>query len=323
MDQPFKDLRLNVKQASEVFSISRASLYNLEKEHKITFSKEEVGTTTRRFFTWDDLNQVVRHYSEKIIKPKKKRKVFSNLKGGVGKSTVACQVAMRASAKGLKTLVIDLDPQGHTSLAFRVFDPGGPTILDCLIKESNSKDRAPIEDRTVEVTPFLSVVPSNISLSTGEIKLVADNKRAERLKMLLDSIEHRWDLIIIDTGPSAGLLNINAFLASDEIVIVTETDFYSVAGLVTFFSIIEELEDDFGFRPAIRIVPNRFDIRENSSQEALGALRANYSEYLTSTVVRKNVDIKEAHKLGTPIWTYKSKSTGSEDLKSLTDEIIL
>ena len=322
MDTTFRDIRFNVKQASEIFNISRGSLYHLEKEKKISPSRVEVGATTKRFFTWDDLSQVARHYSDKIKKPSKKIKVFSNLKGGVGKSTIACQFAMRASSQGLKTLLIDLDPQGHSSLAFRVYDEKGPTILDCLLKNAKQEERVNIKERIVQLTPFLGIVPSNITLSTGEIKLVADNKRAERLKMILESIESELDLIILDTGPSAGLLNINAFLASDQIVIVTETDFYSVAGLVTFFTIISDLNDDFGFDPAITIVPNRFDIRENSSQEALGALRANYSDCLTNTVIRKNADLKEAHKLGLPVWTYKNKSTGSEDIRSFTDEIL-
>ena len=97
----------------------------------------------------------------------------------------------------------------------------------------------------------------------------------------------------------------------------------SVSGLRQLFSILKDLQEDFDeFSPAIRIIPNLFDVREAMCQEALGVLRQNYSRFLTNTVVRKNVDLKEAQKSGQAVWLYNKRSSAAEDIISLTVELV-
>jgi chromosome partitioning protein len=129
-------------------------------------------------------------------------------------------------------------------------------------------------------------------------------------------------MIILDTNPSASMVNINAILAADELCIVSATDYLAVNGLKNLFSILQELEEDFEHTPNVRIIPNLYDIRDGIAQESLGFLRKEYKEYTTKVVVRKNTDIREAQKLGQVIWQFNKKSAGSEDIMELTKELI-
>lgn len=322
----FKTYEFNIKQISDLLGISRSILYQLEKSQAIKGTEIRAGASTKRVFNWADLEKVIEKNKEriKVSRPDDFQvKVFANLKGGVGKSSLSSQVAMHASMFGLKTLLIDLDPQAHASLALGLTDiDQRHTLLDCLTGKAD--ERKSIEEVIVPVTPFLSLIPSNLSLSSIELNLVHDYKRAERLKNILNPIRKKWDLIIIDTNPSASLLNINALLAADEICVVCATDFLSVTGLKQLFSILNDLQEDFkDFGPNIKIIPNLFDVREAIAQESLGLLRQSYRNLITNTVVRKNVDLKEAQKISHAVWLYNKKSTAAEDIISLTKELLL
>ncbi|MBF0441390.1 MAG: ParA family protein [Oligoflexales bacterium] len=322
----FQKYLFNIKQISDLLGISRSIVYQAEKSLQLKGEEVQVGSTVKKLYTWNDIHAITKNFSDKVKTSKPndlKIKVFCNLKGGVGKSSLGSQVAMRASANGLRTLIIDLDPQAHATLAlgYDEISDNCPTILNCLI--GRGEEKRDIEDVAIPVTPFLSLVPSNLSLSSIEMKLQNDHRRAEKLRALLDPIRKKWDLIIIDTNPSASLLNVNAILAADELCVVCATDFLSVTGLKQLFEIINDLAEDFeDFGPNIRIIPNLFDVREAIAQESLGVLRQSYGSYLTNTVVRKNVDLKEAQKIAQAVWLYNRKSPAAEDIIALTNELI-
>lgn len=172
---------------------------------------------------------------------------------------------------------------------------------------------------------MLSLVPSSLSVSAAESRLQFEKgSREERLKQILDPLRNQFDLILIDTNPSASLLNINALLAADELCLVTETDYLSVSGLKQMFTILKDLQDEFdGFAPNVRVIPNLFDVREAACQASLGALRQNYGAYLTNTVVRKNADMREAQNHAQAIWMWKKRSPAAEDIDALTKELLL
>ena len=96
-----------------------------------------------------------------------------------------------------------------------------------------------------------------------------------------------------------------------------------MAGLNQMFSVLDDLAEDFSIDPTIRVIPNLFNLREKISQESLGYLRKDFSEYLTDVVIRHNTDLKQSQKLGVPIWSYKPKSNGAEDIKALSKELNL
>jgi chromosome partitioning protein len=318
----FRDSEFHIAQLSEMTGVSRPVLYSLEKTKLIIGRQVRTGASFKKLYNWEDVERLAqRSADKKKLTVENKIKVFANLKGGVGKSSISSQVAMRASGMGLKTLLIDLDPQAHASLAlgFDNLDETVPTILNCLF----GNDKLPLTQVIQKVTPLLSVVPASLALSSIEVKLQQDYKGAEKLRKLLTHEKKSWDLIIVDTNPSASLLNVNALIAADEICVVSATDFLSVSGLRQLFSILDDLAEDFDdFQPIIRIIPNLFDVREAICQEALGVLRQKYGEFLTTTVVRKNVDMKEAQKSSQAVWLYNKRSTAAEDIANLTNELI-
>ena len=147
-------------------------------------------------------------------------------------------------------------------------------------------------------------------------------KREERIGPLLRSIRDDWDIIVVDTAPYASLVTINAILAADELCTVASTEYLAVAGLKKLFRIMRDLQEQFDHSPSVRIIPNLFDVREGHAQEALGVLRQNSGEFLTSTVVRRNVDLQDASKRSHAVWLYNRSATGAEDIGTLTTELI-
>lgn len=314
----FGEAKFTIAELSELFEISRSTLYQFDKDEIIVGQLVPSGTTQKKLYGWVDVEKLARKLREKIKSPKENKvKVFANLKGGVGKSSLASQFAMRASSGGLKTLLVDLDPQAHATLAVGYeIDDDTPTIMEAMI------NKVPLSAIIKHVTPLLGLIPASLGLSALEMRLFQMSKREQRLSELFREIRSEWDLIVVDTNPSASIVNVNAILAADELCIVTATDFLSVTGLKKLFSILKELEEDFDTVPNVRIIPNLFDVRDGIAQESLGLLRQHYGRFLTNTVVRKNTDIKEAQKAAQSICQYSRKSTGAEDVSSLTNELL-
>jgi chromosome partitioning protein len=214
--------------------------------------------------------------------------------------------------------LIDADPQWNTSLVFGInSEAENPKTLYDLFKGDK------FSEVLINISPTLDLIPSSLRLSRAEMLLRQKNNGQMRLSMLLSSVKHLYDLIVIDTNPSLLFLNINAFLAADELCIVSETELFSVSGMTSMFEVIDELAADYpDFRPGIRIIPNVFDIRESSCQMAIGALRQHYSEFITNTVIRKSADFKEAQNAALAIFLYKKKSHATQDMEALAKELL-
>jgi len=320
-NENFRNMTFSVSQLAELFQVSRTAVYEIEKEGILNSVIVPHGKVEKRVYTWVEHQILASRLSHRISKPiVLKTKMFGNLKGGQGKSTNAAQFSMRAAAQGIKTILIDLDPQAHATqfLGYKTKDVEDlPTIRDSII------DDIPIEKITLEVCPMLHLVPSNLNLSTLDMELVPLNHREHKIPKLVRPLRNQYDLIVFDTSPSASITNISAMLASDELCVVCVTDHTAVTGINKIFKILQSLEDDeFSNIPQIRIIPNYYDIREKMAQECLGFLRSTYGDITTTTVVRKNQDIKEAQKIGQAIWQYNRRSTGAEDFVALTAELI-
>ncbi len=319
----FCNSKFTVLQLSDLLSVSRPTIYELIKENVITpieVSKRGIQEVT--FFGWDSVVTLSSHFSNKIKKPiKKKIKIFANLKGGVGKSTIAAQFAMRASSQGLKTLVIDLDPQAHATKILHFDDHeimSLRTIRDVITGDGTSQ----IQDVIFQVSPLLHLIPSNLSLSVLEMELFPKPNREQKIIRPIRSLRDHYDLIVIDTNPSPSTVNISAILAADELCIVTETDQLSTQGLSSIFQVLEQIDSDFESCPTARIIANKFDVRESMAQKAIGFLRDNFGDILVKTVIGKNIDIKESQSYHCSVWQYKRSSPGSEDIISLTNDLI-
>jgi chromosome partitioning protein len=312
--QSFHTHKLNTSELAQLFNCSRITIYNWEKEGLIRGKKHPEKDS--KYYTIEDI-VAARSKRPFPVATKPKIQTFCNIKGGIGKSTLAAQYLMRASMLGLKCLAVDLDPQAHLTFQLGVNpDEKTKTIHTVLI------EKEPIQNAIQKITCNLDILPATLDLALTETGLFQEKKREERLSMALTQIRDQYDIIVADTNPSISVLNLSMQIASNEIIIICATDFLSYHGLKLMLDQLDDMKQDFANNPKIRIVPNLFDVRDGICQESLGAIRKHYSQYITNTVVRKNTDLREASKKRDSIWFVKKKSSGREDIESLTNELL-
>jgi chromosome partitioning protein len=170
--------------------------------------------------------------------------------------------------------------------------------------------------------PSLDVIPSNLNLSPVELSLFSMNSREFRLRRLLSTVEKNYELIVMDASPSIGLLNLNAILASNDLIIPVLADFLSYHGLKILFETLSTIEEDFSFVfENIFIFLNRYNESHRICRRSKKALETHYPKYLLQTVIRQDTTIAEATSQGTPIFLYAQSSKGAADIQSLIDEV--
>jgi chromosome partitioning protein len=244
--------------------------------------------------------------------------LFLNFNGGTGKTSLSSSYAYRLAERGHRVLMVDLDSQGHATKCLG--KEGGSfsrTLHDVLIR------KIPLAEVTVATgMPGLSLVPSNLAMSTIDLALMPLAGREFRLRKALEEAKQQYDFVVMDAPPSFGLLNLNALMAADDLVIPVLADFLSYDGLRLLFETVQGLEDDLSHQlEHIFIVVNAFNQTFKIAREALGALREHYADYLLDRVVRQCTKFAQASSEGCPIFAFDAESKGATDLEAVLDEI--
>ena len=249
----------------------------------------------------------------------RRRQLFLNFKGGTGKTSLSTSYAFRLAEMGYRVLIIDLDSQGHATkclgLEGESFDR---TLLEVLVK------RVPISDVIVSAgVPQLDLVPSNLSMSTVDLALMPMAGREFKLRNAMKEIEGQYDFVVMDAPPSFGLLNLNALMATDDLVVPVLGDFLSFHGLKLLFDTLQGLEEDLQHHlSSVFIVINAFNATFKLAKEAQAALQEHYGEYLCKSVVRQCTKFAQASSEGRPIFLADPDSKGAQDIQTLIDEIL-
>ena len=238
-----------------------------------------------------------------------------NQKGGVGKTTTAMNVAHALSLEGKRVLLIDLDSQSHLTASLGMLKSGQRGIDEVL------RGHCDIEDVMQEVRKKMFVIPAGEKLGELEFVSDADRKRGFRLSEALESIETRFDFIIIDCPPSAGLLGMNALLAAKELLIPVSSDFLSLQGLSRLMGIIKHIEGRLGLNLKKWLVVTRYQSRRRLAKDVVDKLLQHFPNQVLHTPVRESVSLAESPSFGKTIFDYKSNSTGAEDYESLAYDL--
>jgi chromosome partitioning protein len=251
--------------------------------------------------------------------PKRRRTIsVCNQKGGVGKTVTAINLSAFLAAYGHRTLLIDLDPQGHSGVGLGMeTERVEHSIYDVLVNGA-----CPISKAIASLRPNLDILPSNIDLSSAELELARFEKRECRLKNLLDGLGDHYRYIVIDCPPSLGVLTLNALVASQIVIIPVTPAFLSIHGLLKVTETIDALIDTMSLEIRMFFLITFFEKQLREAQLQKLRLERLFGKDLLKTVVRKNTRLNEATRKGLPIFEYDRYSPGCQDYFNLAKEII-
>lgn len=240
-----------------------------------------------------------------------------NQKGGVGKTTTAINLSSGLGLSGYKVLLIDLDPQGHSTIGMGMVEKCDLTIRDVLQHNKKAEDVI----YTTEVDN-VDLIAANIHLNKASNLLINEHFREAKLKNALDPVEAEYDFIIIDCHPSLGILEINALYACNFILVPTDTGRYSLEGFADLIDTIRSVKGEQNIREYLRILVTIFDSREKGINEWLDEQLEEFKDVVLDTKIRKITAIKQAQIAEVPIMLYDPKSEGTKDYQALTHELL-
>lgn len=244
---------------------------------------------------------------------------IANQKGGVGKTTTTINLGACLNEAGKRVLIVDTDPQGNATsgLGIKKSDVS-KDVYDVLINE------LPIKSATYHTKRVnLDVVPATIQLAGAEIELTSQMAREQRLEAGLREVRDQYDYILIDCPPSLGQLSINAFTASDSIMIPVQSEYYALEGLSQLLNTVRLVQKHFNAHLGIEgVLLTMYDARTNLGAEVIDEVRKTFRERVYKTVIPRITRLAEAPSYGLPIIDYDPKSRGAEVYISLAKEVM-
>lgn len=244
----------------------------------------------------------------------------ANQKGGVGKTTTTVNLGACLAYDGKKVLLIDSDAQGNATSGLGVRKPDvKQDIYDVLVNEVSIKETIIKTSRE-----NLSIVPATLQLAGAEIELTSMMARESRLKSALAEVSDEYDFILVDCPPSLGHLTINAFTASDAILIPVQCEYYALEGLSQLLNTVRLVQKHFN--PGLEIegvLLTMYDARTNLGAEVVEEVRRYFQEKVYDTIIPRNVRLSEAPSHGKPIIDYDPRSKGAEVYQALAKEVLV
>lgn len=244
--------------------------------------------------------------------------VITNQKGGVGKTSTASALASGLARKGSRVLAVDLDPQGNLGFCLGAEIDNSPTIYELL------KETLPIE-KIIQKKNGIDVIPSNILLSGAEIEFTKFG-REYLLKNGLASVRGKYDYIIIDTPPALNILTVNAYTATDSLIVPMVPEILSLLGISQLRETIELVRNVYNPRmEVLGILLNKYDRRRTLTKDVEEMAQVIARELNTSvfkTKIRPSVAVAEAPAHGENIFRYGPRTNAAKDYLQLVEELI-
>ena len=244
---------------------------------------------------------------------------IANQKGGVGKTTTAINLAAALALRGKPTLLVDLDPQGNSSMSFLDVRASERSVYDVFVDP-----KIHLADVMVPTPlPHLLVAPSRIALAKLEGRLVGELDAPFRLKDELALVRDRFEHVVIDCPPALGLLTVNALVASTHLLIPIQSSYFALEGTDDLLETFEKVRQ----RPnpelqILGVVITMHDRRTALGRDIQEQIRKVFGDKVFRTVISKSVRLEESPAYRESIFTFAPESTGATEYYSLCEEVI-
>ena len=243
----------------------------------------------------------------------------ANQKGGVGKTTTTVNLAAATAKLGKHVLLIDMDPQGNATSGVGINKRSVENSSYELITQPNEAEN------TVLKTEFknLDIIPASMDLAGAEIEMVSMENRVMRLKDALDRIKDKYDYIFLDCPPSLGLITLNAFAASDSVLVPIQCEYYALEGLSQLMATVKQVKRLYNKNIDIEgVLLTMYDGRLNLTIQVVNEVKKYFPQKVFATSIPRNVRLSEAPSFGQPVIYFDSSSRGSKAYMKLAEEFL-
>ncbi|MEI7475885.1 MAG: ParA family protein [Actinomycetes bacterium] len=285
---------------------------------KSTF-EEDVATTSallnKRPKSFPTPKPLSEHGGAKVI-------AIFNQKGGVGKTTSTINLGASLAELGRRVLLVDFDPQGGLSLGLGVnahMLPLEQTVYYALMTPTADIDQIVLKSSVAG----LDFLPANRDLGTAETTLGAEIGGQQYLKRALNTLKEFYDVILIDCQPTMGQLTINALVASDEVIVPLQCEYFALHGFIELKGNLDKVKNFLNpDLKLIGILATMYERKTLHNREVLGAILEKYPEDVFETIIAKTIRFPETTVVGEPITSYASSSGGAASYRRLARELI-
>ena len=245
---------------------------------------------------------------------------ITNQKGGVGKTTTTINLAAALASKGIRTLVVDVDPQGNSSMSFLDIHELKSSMYDAL-----TEDHVHLADiiQPAQKVENLFIAPSTIALAKIEAKLIGELDSQYRLKDQLAAVQEAYDYVIIDTPPTLGIITVNALVAASHVLVPIQASYFALEGTDDLLETIDKIK--VRANPQLQILGaliTMYDKRTLLAKDIYEQIQRVFGSKVFETVITKSVRLEESPAYRESIFTFAPRSTGAYEYYRLSEEVL-